>query len=219
MEYQMYMRKLSITKGVNLFTAPSIISRIDQRSEVQILRESPLPRRNPDGQVIAGEYDFFNTGLTIPISTICTGELMQATGSVQFNLLAGMVCLDLPGVGQELAESVPDDGVGHVYPTEFEIWTSDRDTAMFTLDVPLPAGRVAVAAITRTTIVPQGQPLRPQSRSQDDNQKEPPYGIPVPGKPGFVTSPFSTDGEVDVTGIPSGTKVRCPYTRGIFRAP
>jgi hypothetical protein len=47
-----------------------------------------------------------------------------------------------------------------------------------------------------------------------------PYGTPVPGKPGMVTSPFAADkGYVDVTGFPPGTEVQDPYTGQIFRTP
>jgi hypothetical protein len=47
-----------------------------------------------------------------------------------------------------------------------------------------------------------------------------PYGIPVPGKPGFVTSPFAPDaGVVDVRQFPSGTEVKDPYTGRMFLTP
>ena len=47
-----------------------------------------------------------------------------------------------------------------------------------------------------------------------------PYGIPVPNKPGFVTSPFSPKaGYVDVRGFPSGTEVKDPYSGKIFLTP
>jgi len=47
-----------------------------------------------------------------------------------------------------------------------------------------------------------------------------PYGTPVPGKPGFVTSPFAPDsGYVDVTAFPPGTQVEDPYTGKIFLTP
>jgi hypothetical protein len=47
-----------------------------------------------------------------------------------------------------------------------------------------------------------------------------PYGIPVPGKPGLVTSPFAPDsGYVEVTGFPPGTAVEDPYTGKIFLTP
>jgi hypothetical protein len=44
-------------------------------------------------------------------------------------------------------------------------------------------------------------------------------GIPVEGKPGFVYSPYYSAGFVDVAGVPSGTKVRCPYTQKTFLVP
>jgi hypothetical protein len=47
-----------------------------------------------------------------------------------------------------------------------------------------------------------------------------PYGTPVPGKPGLVSSPFGSDsGYVDVTGFPPGTAVEDPYTGKIFLTP
>jgi hypothetical protein len=47
-----------------------------------------------------------------------------------------------------------------------------------------------------------------------------PYGTPVPGKPGLVTSPFVPDnGYVDVLGFPRGTEVQDPYTGKIFLTP
>jgi beta-lactamase regulating signal transducer with metallopeptidase domain/Flp pilus assembly secretin CpaC len=47
-----------------------------------------------------------------------------------------------------------------------------------------------------------------------------PFATGVPGKPGFVHSPFAPDrGVVDVRGFPPGTEVQCPYSRQIFRVP
>jgi len=47
-----------------------------------------------------------------------------------------------------------------------------------------------------------------------------PYGIPVPGKQGFVTSPFSPDsGYIDVRTFSPGTEVRDPYTGKTFLTP
>ena len=46
------------------------------------------------------------------------------------------------------------------------------------------------------------------------------YGAPVPGKKGFVTSPFSPDaGYIDVRGFPPGTPVKDPYSGKIILTP
>ena len=47
-----------------------------------------------------------------------------------------------------------------------------------------------------------------------------PYGIPVPNKAGFVTSPYAPKaGFVDVRNFPSGTEVKDPYTGKTFLTP
>lgn len=53
-----------------------------------------------------------------------------------------------------------------------------------------------------------------------DQKVELPYGTPVPGKPGLVTSPFAPDaGYVQVLGFPPATPVEDPYTGKIFLTP
>jgi hypothetical protein len=57
----------------------------------------------------------------------------------------------------------------------------------------------------------------PPSKSQ---RRDLPYGIPVPNKTGFVTSPYAPkSGYVDVRGFPSGTEVKDPYTGKTFLTP
>jgi len=47
-----------------------------------------------------------------------------------------------------------------------------------------------------------------------------PYGTPVPGKKGFVTSPFApASGYIDARDFPPGTKVKDPYSGKIFLTP
>src|SRR5213595_3970524 len=48
-----------------------------------------------------------------------------------------------------------------------------------------------------------------------------PYGIPVPGRRGMVTSPYlpEEDKYIDVTGFASGSVVKDPYTEKFFLVP
>lgn len=47
-----------------------------------------------------------------------------------------------------------------------------------------------------------------------------PFGTPVMGRKGLVRSPYAEDqGMVDVTDLPAGAKVKCPFTGKVFRVP
>ena len=63
---------------------------------------------------------------------------------------------------------------------------------------------------------PQSSPPQPASPAESDL----PSAVPVPDKPGFVTSPYAPRaGFVDVRGFPAGTKIKCPYTGKPFVIP
>jgi hypothetical protein len=61
---------------------------------------------------------------------------------------------------------------------------------------------------------------RTTAGSPSSQKSEFPYGKPVPGKPGYVFSPYDKNGGyVDVTGYSPGQKVKDPYTGKIFLVP
>lgn len=87
--------------------------------------------------------------------------------------------------------------------------SSDNQTSARPTPTPVPAppnrGNIRIAK----TIAARKNP-----------KEDLPYGIPVPGKQGLVTSPFSPDsGYIDVRSFPPGTQVKDPYTGKTFLTP
>lgn len=60
----------------------------------------------------------------------------------------------------------------------------------------------------------------PQRSTASTGASKIPYAKPVPGKPGYVYSPFDPNGGyVDVTGYAAGSKAKDPYSGKIFIVP
>jgi hypothetical protein len=82
------------------------------------------------------------------------------------------------------------------------------------------ASPAVTAAASPGAPTPAPPPVRIASGVAESTGRDIPYGMPVPGKEGFVTSPWAPNqGYVDVRGFPSGTEVKDPYTGKVFRTP
>jgi hypothetical protein len=108
-------------------------------------------------------------------------------------------------------------------------------TTTYHSDVTTPGQPIVTATPPRTTptrrtVVDNGAGVegttepKPHTASQSAtaNSQSPkiPYAKPVPGKPGYVYSPFDPNGGyVDVTGYASGSKAKDPYSGKIFIVP
>ena len=79
---------------------------------------------------------------------------------------------------------------------------------------PSPSPKSSPATVTE-----KSKPSPSPSRTTT-TQSQIPTAKPVPGKPGYVFSPFDpSGGYVDVTGYTSGQKVKDPYSGKIFLVP
>jgi hypothetical protein len=100
---------------------------------------------------------------------------------------------------------------------------------------PASANENLAALNKPATITPPSSPSAPPSQPKVDTAAnttpapsapskpaapELPYGASISGRPGFVNSPYAAKHQlVDVTGLPVGMEVKCPYTGKLFRVP
>jgi hypothetical protein len=87
---------------------------------------------------------------------------------------------------------------------------------------PRPTSTPSSGTARTETVPARPKPSPSRSPRVATTQADQPVPIakPVPGKPGYVFSPFDPNGGyVDVTGYQSGAKVKDPYSKKIFLVP
>lgn len=101
-----------------------------------------------------------------------------------------------------------------------------RDPSQTTVDLTPPPpkkpdqAKEKVPSIPLEKTTPAPPPTDTPKPSSQTKREDLPFGIVIPGKKGYVYSPYADNKQqVDVTDIPTGTKVKCPYTGKTFRVP
>jgi hypothetical protein len=98
--------------------------------------------------------------------------------------------------------------------------TSDTGSPAATADESPSPGSSSSSSSSTVGKPPNEKNTRGTSRAVTKKGEDLPYGTPVPGKTGFVTSPFSPNsGYIDVRGFAPGTPVKDPYTGKVFLTP
>ena len=129
------------------------------------------------------------------------------------------------GTAIGLAESGPFESFFHKLKRAFaqprEKSHSHRTSHKQTGETPNSPNEIKTSAPAAGTQAPPSERnTRAATRAATKKGEDLRYGTPVPGKKGFVTSPFSPDsGYIDVRGFAPGTAVKDPYTGKIFLTP
>ena len=93
--------------------------------------------------------------------------------------------------------------------------TSQESNAVEAAPTPLGAPSKP-AKEERSSAAVLSASVAPKEKARGDM----PYGIPVPGQKGMVTSPYLPEGNyIDVSAFAPGSAVKDPYTGKIFRVP
>jgi hypothetical protein len=99
---------------------------------------------------------------------------------------------------------------------------NNRDPQHRDVSVQSKPGAVAAPGVQRdsTTVEKSKASSGTPPRTAANSPTQYPTAKPVPGKPGFVFSPYDPNGGyVDVNGFPSGSKAKDPYSGKVFLVP
>lgn len=121
--------------------------------------------------------------------------------------------------------------VGQSVSKAFQPQPSPQQTKRTTRSWRRPTSREPKAGEPSPT--PSAEPVKPEKEEKpaatlfpasaapaEKAKGDLPYGIPVAGRKGVVTSPYLPDGDyIDVSAFASGSAVKDPFTGKLFRVP
>lgn len=143
------------------------------------------------------------------------------------------------GTGTMVAETQPRSAPSTPAPAPAATESSDSSEGKKTEEMPkvvinnrpansAPAPTAATQPKAGATSAPSPTPVASNTTPSTTTSAAPapkpvqeiPFGASITGRPGFVNSPFAAKHQlVDVTGLPTGMEVKCPYTGKLFRVP
>jgi len=138
-----------------------------------------------------------------------------------------MMSILLTAVGSGLAESGPFENFFHKVRQAFSSKPQHKEGPRGSkrgqkgaTTTPTATPTPIAAATPGMSVPPNERNTRTATRAASKKGDDLRYGTPVPGKNGFVTSPFSPNsGYIDVRGFAPGTPVKDPYTGKVFLTP
>lgn len=114
------------------------------------------------------------------------------------------------------------EGVNNADPNAAAVQPPNPNAPATGDNVTVPPSTGSTTAPPPVTVTPPGNtpPSTTPPAPPPSVPTEIPFATRIPGKPGFVKSPFDPNGQaIDVRDFQSGQKARCPYTGKVFRVP
>ena len=149
---------------------------------------------------------------------VAVGSYRVATAPVHYALRRSRGDTSATYVGS--TETIESDVTQPGRPVaESEVASSRRQQSRIENDRPSSPRSTTAPRVARKE--PMQSKTKPSSSSQaSSGQPDFPTAKSVPGKPGYVISPFDSSGRyVDTSGYTSGSKVKDPWTNKIFIVP
>jgi hypothetical protein len=146
-QFQLWLREMNQTKGVDLLTAPQITTRSGQRTMAELTKEvvEPMEREADRSET---EVDW--QGLRIPIEPILEGEVVKLLGAVELRLPVNRQAGKLISAEKISAADLVTTA------TDFEAIIPPGQTAVFSVNES-PDGPYFAMAVTVVTLDPSGQ--------------------------------------------------------------
>jgi type II secretory pathway component GspD/PulD (secretin) len=230
---------LNETKGVNLLSAPRLVTRSGQRAAIEVIREFRYPSEfdfeQSIGIFIPKAFETRNLGVTLEVEPVGNAE-----GVIDLTLVPEVVRLDgyiRASDGQPVLLRNGRSVGADMTIKDFAAVKIPRDTVLQPV--------FSTSKITTSIAMMSGHTVVLGGLRKDDHEegKEPvsrllyvfvtarcvelaakgPVVLPVAfinkaDEEGFVRSPFAPESKpIDARGLPSGTELKCPVTKQLFR--
>ena len=156
--------------------------------------------------------------LSVGVYGCRTAENVASTSAAVVTAPAHFVSKKLRGEQTEMTETTiyENQPVETAPPPPQPIPTRSPRTVTSTTAASQPTPQTE----THASVPPPSHPSATPRTSSTTSAAQFPVAKPVPGKPGYVFSPYDPNGGyVDVSGYPSGSKVKDPYSQKIFLVP